>query len=637
MARPHANRSEVTQPRNGRAAARYVPRVKGKRSPKAKSTPKAKPTRKAARKGRSSDAAWPRDLGLEQAILDAPLDPVPRMVYADWLQAAGDRRGEWMALHSAIEAEPTNVRLRSAAVDFLGSHLDLLLGPGKSLLAGGWIGWRAGFIDELRVQPSHKRGAIEAFRSLLAHPSCRFVRAVGLGGLGQEAIDALVDAAPPLLDTVVVVDSDLHVGDSDVDALLEVPTLRRLGLRPSNITKPAPQLVEVASTIAGWVPNWLIKGNAPNLERLTLDCQSDARFLPAILAALPRLKQLRLLHVATSMLPATFAPGLELIDLSYGRITDADVERFVGWKGLTLLLLRTPISAGAISRLRASGVEVIASAGTSRIDQDHEPGSWLHHRLAVDGRDGLQLIPAIGRTLFNVGTHHSIDGDPKDATPLLDAALTFPNEHLKTWAWANAAIAHERLLEFDDAELIAREGLLRTPKEPNLYAIIVDALRRTNRLAEAIALLPRALSSIKAAPGPGAHAGGRAACLADVLFVLAQAGRHDEVLELAGEYEKLLDQRVDMYAIVAMSLVALGDVPEARKALAKATGSRFAGVLAHAKAVVALAAKKPDVPRVIELLRSVKAAPYPEWHWIAKDRNLAKLANYVAFVSLVSS
>ncbi len=616
--------------------ARVKKQAPNKRAPNqaAKASKKKSP---AKTKPKRTSAEWPRDLGLEQAILDAPLDPVPRMVYADWLQAAGDRRGEWMALHAAIEAEPTNVRLRSAAVDFLGSHLELLLGAGKSLLVGGWIGWRAGFIDELRVQPSHKRGTLEAFRALLAHPSCRFLRCVGLGNLGQGAIDALVDAAPPLLDTVVVVDTDGRP-ENNVDELLALPSLRRVGLRPSE--KPgvaAPQLLEVAGSVVGWLPAWLVDGNAPNVERLTLDCQSRVRFLPRILAALPRLNQLRLLHVESSMLPANFPSSLELVDLSYGEIGDADVERFVGWRNLTLILLRTPISTAMIARLTKSGVTVIASSGTSNIDRDQAPGTWLHHRIASEGRDALQLMPGIGRTLFNVGTHLSMHGDPRDAIPLLDAALTFPNEHLKTWAWANAAIAHERVLQFDDAELIAREGLLRTPKEPNLYAIVVDALRRTGRLAEAIAMLPRALSSIKATPGPGAHSGGRAACLADVMFVLAQAGRHDEVLELAGEYDKLVDQRVDMHAIAAMSLVALGDVPEARKALAKAAESQLAGVLAHAKAVVTLAAKKPDLERALDFLREARKASYPEWHWIAKDKNLAKLASYVAFVNLVSS
>ncbi len=624
MARVNKQTAKQRAPK--KTAKKTAPKQAAKASPK----PKPKPKR--------TSTPWPRDLALEQAILDAPLDPVPRMVYADWLQTAGDRRGEWMALHSAIEAEPTNVRLRSAAVDFLGSHLDLLLGAGKSLLTGGWIGWRAGFIDELRVQPSHKRGTIEAFESLLAHPSSRFLRCVGLGNLGQGAIDALVAAAPPLLDTVVVVDTDGRP-EHDVDELLALPTLRRVGLRPSAIpTTAAPQLVEVAGSLAGWLPAWLSEVNSPNVERLTLDCQARVRFLPQLLTALPRLKQLRLLHVESSMLPANFPPNLELVDLSYGEISDADVERFVGWRNLTLILLRTPISTAALARLTKSGVVIIASTGTSsNIDRDQEPGSWLHHRIASEGRDALQLMPGIGRALFNVGTHLSMHGDPKDAIPLLDAALTFPNEHLKTWAWANAAIAHERLLQFDDAELIAREGLLRTPKEPNLYAIVVDALRRTGRLAEAIAMVPRALSSIKATPGPGAHSGGRAACLADVMFVLAQAGRHDEVLELAGEYDKLVDQRADIHAIVAMSLVAEGDVPEARKALAKAAESKFEGVLAHAKAVVALAAKKPDLARALELLREAKDATYPEWHWIAKDKNLAKLAGHAGFIALVSS
>ena len=123
---------------------------------------------------------------------------------------------------------------------------------------------------------------------------------------------------------------------------------------------------------------------------------------------------------------------------------------------------------------------------------------------------------------------------------------------------------------------------------------------------------------------------------ADVMFVLAQAGRHDKVIELAAEYLQLVDQRRDMYAILAMSLVALGKITEARTALAKSKDSRFPAVVAHAKAVVALAAKKPDLSRALELLRSAKDAPYPEWHWIASDPNLAKLKDHPAFAELLA-
>jgi len=602
---------------------------RAKPAPKPTPAPNAKPVPK--------PAEWPRDAALEQAILDAPLDPVPRMVYADWLQAAGDRRGEWMSLHAAIEADPRNVRLRSAAVDFLGANLDLLLGPGKSLLAGGWIGWRAGFIDELRIQRSHKRGPLPAFASLLAHPSCRFVRCVGLGDLGQDAIDALVAAAPPLLDTVVAIDVSDRADVVDLDGLAALP-IRRLGLHAATITKPMPQLRELAGSLGGMFVSWIVDGGCGNLERLTLDCSMAVASINKVLRAVPKLRELRLLHVGPSELgEITRLKELELLDLSHARIGDADVERLIGWRGLRLILHRTQVSNEALARLVRGGVTVVASPGTSRLDNDHTAGGWLHDRLATDGRDGLRLMPGIGRTLFNVGTHHSMYGDPKDATPILDASLTFPNEHLKTWAWANAAIAHERVHAFDDAELIAREGLLRSPKEPNLYAIVIDALRRTGRLTEALALLPRAMSSVEARPGPGAHSGGRAACLADVLLVLAQAGRHEALIELADESADLVDQRTDMHAIVAMSYVALGDVAKARTSLAAATSSPLPGVLLHAKAVVALAAKRPDTKRALELLGEAKDAPYPEWHWIATDPNLGKLRGHVVFKALVAA
>ena len=151
-----------------------------------------------------------------------------------------------------------------------------------------------------------------------------------------------------------------------------------------------------------------------------------------------------------------------------------------------------------------------------------------------------------------------------------------------------------------------------------------------------MALLPRALASIDAKPGPGAHTGGRAACLVDVLFVLAQAGRHGDTIALAVKYPAMVEQRREIHAIVAMSLVALGKAALARSALAKAQRSAAPAVIAHARAVVALAAKRPDLPRALQFLRDAKAGPYPEWHWIATDPNLVKLAGHPGFAELVS-
>ncbi len=43
-----------------------------------------------------------RNLDLEAAIIEAPEDLGPRMVYGDWLAAQGDPRGPWFALSADV-------------------------------------------------------------------------------------------------------------------------------------------------------------------------------------------------------------------------------------------------------------------------------------------------------------------------------------------------------------------------------------------------------------------------------------------------------------------------------------------------------------------------------------------------------
>ncbi len=114
-----------------------------------------------------------RNEALEQAIIDSPDDPAPRLVYGDWLQAVGDVRGEWMTLSAAIAANPDDTRLRSAALAFLAGHRRELLGDGAKLVNTSWFGWhtgsRAAIADAL----------LEMFRAL---PALRRLRLIELRG-----------------------------------------------------------------------------------------------------------------------------------------------------------------------------------------------------------------------------------------------------------------------------------------------------------------------------------------------------------------------------------------------------------------------------------------------------------------------
>src|SRR5688572_26314616 len=114
-----------------------------------------------------------RNVELEAAIVSAPADLLPRMVYGDWLQDRGELRGQWIAMMGAIERAPDDIPLRAAAVGYLDDHRHDLLGPGVSLLASSFIGWYGGFVDELRIQPGEDTTAAAVIQ-LIEHPMCRF-------------------------------------------------------------------------------------------------------------------------------------------------------------------------------------------------------------------------------------------------------------------------------------------------------------------------------------------------------------------------------------------------------------------------------------------------------------------------------
>ena len=115
--------------------------------------------------GRPDDPA-----ALLEAILAAPDDDAPRLVYADVLQERGDPRGEFIAVQLALSRpelpEARRGELEARGASLLALHGDAWLGP---LAAGGLrVSFDRGFVEALTV--SAPQALVEAGEALLREP-----------------------------------------------------------------------------------------------------------------------------------------------------------------------------------------------------------------------------------------------------------------------------------------------------------------------------------------------------------------------------------------------------------------------------------------------------------------------------------
>lgn len=426
-----------------------------------------------------------RDAALEAAIIEAPNDPAPRMVYGDWLAAQGDPRGPWFALSAAVEAAPLDVRLRSAATELFNTEGALFLGDGVALRPGSTYGWVGGFLDEIRLQPfpTLDRGqAVAAAGALFNHPHARFLRHLALGNLPEldEVLGELHAAKLPLLETLTVVDGDSAVGVYELDEL--VGELRALGARNATWSVPAPRLRELwielnSDQEAGFAQIAL----APNLEELTLDCRYE---LPspdelATLWKLPRLRVLRVMHhrdppaLINALTPPP--PGLRLFDVSHSPADAAAVAPIASWpKHCALVAVRTNLiadAAPAVCKDRRFTASTPALDGWSSLRHDTGGDTWWVHRAKTDGRAALRTVANVGRALVDTAIRYN--DSSKFDLEIMDMCLTFPSEQWRVWPWALAAGARSWKYQYALCELIAREGLMREPLEPNFYAFVL--------------------------------------------------------------------------------------------------------------------------------------------------------------------
>ena len=493
-----------------------------------------------------------RNEALERAIIDRPDDLALRAVYGDWLDAHGDPRGAWCALSTAAETEPTFERRRAALAYFAANTAAVVGNAGAALVASGaWLGWRGGFVDEIRLPIADAR-----LGELLAHPAARFVRRIGIGGHGApaeaEAVAALASAAPPLLDTVVVFDSFPGGPTVALDAIVALPTLRRLGVR------------------GGW---W--RTEAPQIAELHVALDSRAPSLATLLATLP---------------------GLET---------------------LTIDITRWPMPRRAIDAATARCPRI--ATRTVLGDDGDDPNAWLERAIATGGREAVALVPGAGELLYSLGRRISYEDEPR-ALPLLEAACTLPAMGVDVHAQEAAAAGRARQGALEDAELLARAGLLAGPRNHRLLAVALRASCARGRVDDAGALVPAVEEALDDDVLRSLRPESWRACLHAAMAALVFADRARDALALAAHHAKSLD--ANHCAVVAIAHAALGELDEARGALARAVDpgepvrdASARAVFDHAVAAVALAETPPRVAVARDALARAKAAAYVDWWW----------------------
>jgi uncharacterized protein (TIGR02996 family) len=167
------------------------------------------------------------EAGFLRALLDAPDDPEPRLIFADWLTDHGDPRGEFLRAQAELAAWVPDLKRRTALQkterDWLARHgPSRLLGP----LADLCVDWR--------YENALARVAIEARRFVTKRFASRgaemlrnaWVRTLRLERLTGRVFE--VAAAEPLRAVAGLDLSGLGLTDEDVTVLLASPHLTEL-------------------------------------------------------------------------------------------------------------------------------------------------------------------------------------------------------------------------------------------------------------------------------------------------------------------------------------------------------------------------------------------------------------------------
>ena len=143
---------------------------------------------------------------LEAAIEAAPDDVASYLVYADWLIARGDPRGELITLQHGMRSQKDPAKFmtfkkqeEALRNQHLRSWLGDIAGPSLHRLK---IEWRWGFIERIRIDGPENPSEValdELVEAVLACPLARVVRRLEICGKAGDVADAVPETPPATL------------------------------------------------------------------------------------------------------------------------------------------------------------------------------------------------------------------------------------------------------------------------------------------------------------------------------------------------------------------------------------------------------------------------------------------------------
>jgi uncharacterized protein (TIGR02996 family) len=157
-----------------------------------------------------------RHLEMEAHLKTNPEDESTYLVYADWLQANNNPRGELIALMASYNKQLENHSLRKKIDQYIIDHASELLGPLRAWMQTcdehqiPAMEWRLGFIDKFMFARSDfddwsvefdNQSLPEIFVTLLNHPSCALLQKLHIREISfhfasyQDMIQAMKEVA----------------------------------------------------------------------------------------------------------------------------------------------------------------------------------------------------------------------------------------------------------------------------------------------------------------------------------------------------------------------------------------------------------------------------------------------------------